>query len=61
MKGVRDIQFIGKFDGEINPANLLTAEKFINVMRGRLDCKKNIFTITLPQKVLTEEVIGEMN
>lgn len=61
MKGVRDIQFITKFDGEINLANLLTAEKIIEIMRGRIDTKKNICIITLPQKVLTEEVIGEMN
>lgn len=61
MKGVRDIQFIVKFGGEINLANLLTAEKFIENMRGRIDTKKNLCIITLPQKVLTDEVIGEMN
>lgn len=61
MKGVRDIQFIIKFGGEINLANLLTAEKFIEIMRGRIDTKKNLCIITLPQKVLTDEVIGEMN
>lgn len=60
-KGVRDIQFVVKFGGEINPAHLLTTEKFIEIVNGRIDCGKNIFTVTLPQKVLTDEIIGEMN
>ena len=61
MKGVRDIQFIIKFGGEITLANLLTADKFIKIMRGRLEIRKKIIIVTLPQKVLTDEVIGEMN